>query len=565
MAIAHKRTFTLLLAATIATFSQNAVTAALSLPSKRPSQTPLEIPPFEPDRETRPLTVPAPTRPPRLGHGLPGLAEIFVKRFELVGNHVFDSATLTRLTRPFENRNLSVADLEELRYRLSLYYVEHGYINSGAIIPDQTVEDSVVTIQIIEGKLSDIVITGNRHLRKQYLEKRIGLGAGPPLNIVKLGETLQLLQDNARIKQLKAQLAPGDQPGQSVVDVQVTETRPYEVWIGGNNHQPPSVGGNQLRMWALHRSLTSRGDTLNVEYDRGDGLKEWNIGYRLPVTARDTEIGVTYNRIDSEVVESPFDDLDIRNDQETLGFSLTHPLYRSVHSNFSLGAYLDLRESKSYLFDKSFNFTPAAENGKTKITVARFSQEWVERSQRRVIAARSMFSRGLDTLDASVNGKPQDGKFTSWLGQFQWISRLPHTRSQLVLRANAQWTANGLPGMETFTIGGHNTVRGYRENRLVADKGITGSIELRLPLYSRKSPAFNLQLAPFADYGKVANNYLPDPEKKRIGSVGVGIIGSLTRRVLFDAYYGYPFRNFKDANDNIQDEGIHFNLSVRLL
>lgn len=565
MTIAHQRMFRLLLAAIAASFSQNAVSAALSLPSKRPSESPLEIPSFEPDRETRPLTVPAPAPPPPVEHGLPGLPEIFVIRFELVGNRVFDSATLAELTRPFENRNISVNDLEQLRYQLTLYYVNRGYINSGAIIPDQTVEDGVVTIRIIEGELNRIVITGNRHLRNRYLEERVQLGAGPPLNMVKLGEQLQILQDNPRIEQLKAQLAPGDKPGQSSLDVDVTETQPYEVWIGGNNHQPPSVGGNQLRMWALHRNLTSRGDTLNVEYDRGDGLREWNIGYRLPISARDTEIGLTYNRIDSEVVENPFDDLDIRNDQETLNFSVTHPFYKTVHNSFTMGIALDLRESKSYLLDKSFNFTPAAENGRTKITVARFSQEWVTRSQRRVIAARSMFSRGLDTLDASVNGKPQDGQFSSWLGQFQWISRLPYTRSQLVIRANAQWTANGLPGMETFTIGGHNTVRGYRENRLVADKGVTGSMELRLPLYSAKSPAFDLQLAPFVDYGTVANNYLPDPEKKHIGSAGVGIIGSLTRRVLFDLYYGYPFQNFKDANDNIQDVGVHFKLSVRLL
>ena len=53
-------------------------------------------------------------------------------------------------------------------------YVERGYLNSGAVIPDQRVEDGVVRIQIIEGRLSEVEVTGDTHLSAGYVQDRLG-------------------------------------------------------------------------------------------------------------------------------------------------------------------------------------------------------------------------------------------------------------------------------------------------------------------------------------------------------------------------------------------------------
>jgi hemolysin activation/secretion protein len=57
---------------------------------------------------------------------------------------------------------LTTEDLEALRLALTHLYVEHGYITSGAIIPDQTVTDGVITLDLIEGRLHDIEVAGQR-------------------------------------------------------------------------------------------------------------------------------------------------------------------------------------------------------------------------------------------------------------------------------------------------------------------------------------------------------------------------------------------------------------------
>ncbi len=128
---------------------------------------------------------------------------------------------------------------------LTLLYVNNGYVNSGAILPDQTVTEGVLTYQIIEGQLSAVNVEGNRWFRDSYFQKRFFLDAGPPLNVNALQRRLQLLLDDSRIQRLNAELKPGLKPGEGILDVRVEERTPYRLITEYNNYQSPSVGENR--------------------------------------------------------------------------------------------------------------------------------------------------------------------------------------------------------------------------------------------------------------------------------------------------------------------------------
>jgi len=537
---------------------------ALTLPLKRPSQQLPELPEFQPDEPVQPLQLPElPVPSPE--QDLSGQLKVFVKAIQLEGNSVFTDEELAEVTAEYENREITTGKLQELRYALTLHYVNRGYINSGAIIPDQTVTDGLVTIRIIEGKLTDIEVSGNERLKSNYISGRASLGSGPPLNIVKLGEQLQILQQNPRLKRVNATLEPGSRRGESRLRIDVEEAQAYGLRVAVDNHQPPSVGGEQGRISGFHRNLTGHGDTAEFEFDKADGLDDLYVNYALPVNRHDTTVGAWYSRIDSEVVEDPFDVLDIEGEQRTVSLYINQPFHLSVSRLFRLGLSLDVRENITYLLGERFSFSPAAENGEIKLSVLRFSQEWQDRGRDRVIAARSMFSAGLNAFDATVNGEAGDGSFVSWLGQFQWAQRIANTNSQFIFRSYAQLADSGLPAMEKFTIGGANTVRGYRENRLLGDSGLVVSLEGRIPLYTSSGGDVELQLAPFIDYGQVSNRKVDNPHPDNIASAGLGIRGRLFKRVELEVYYGYPFRDFDDPNNDLQDDGLSFSLAVNLL
>src|SRR4051812_699799 len=100
-------------------------------------------------------------------------AELFVREYEFEGNTVFSSAELANVTAPFVGRTLSADELEDARRAVTLYYVNHGYVNSGAVLPDQDPSGGIIKIHVIEGKLTRIDVHGNRWLRDAFIQSQL--------------------------------------------------------------------------------------------------------------------------------------------------------------------------------------------------------------------------------------------------------------------------------------------------------------------------------------------------------------------------------------------------------
>jgi hypothetical protein len=127
-------------------------------PPPLPQVTPRPAPP--PTQVLPPL----PPAPPEELELIPR-ERIFVREIRVIGATVFSPAEIAKVTTPYTNRELSAEDLEAVRVALTLLYVNAGYVNSGAVIPEQTAADGVITLQIIEGELTRIAVGGNRWFR----------------------------------------------------------------------------------------------------------------------------------------------------------------------------------------------------------------------------------------------------------------------------------------------------------------------------------------------------------------------------------------------------------------
>ena len=68
---------------------------------------------------------------------------------------------------------VSVGELEQLRQAISRYYVDRGYINSGALLPDDFYRDGIVHFRIVEGRVDQVRLQGLGRLRPSYVEERL--------------------------------------------------------------------------------------------------------------------------------------------------------------------------------------------------------------------------------------------------------------------------------------------------------------------------------------------------------------------------------------------------------
>jgi len=510
----------------------------------------------------------------------PGTVRVFIRDVHVVGNTIFSDAEIAEVTDPYKNRTLLTEDLERLRLALTLLYINKGYLTSGAIIPDQDVVAGIVTVQIIEGKLTRVDVEGNRWFSSSYLRDRLELGIRMPVTLDPLQEQLQLLQQDKRIERVNAELRPGDKQGESVLNVRVADRQPFHASMEVNNYQSPLVGEIRGIGTLTHDNLTGHGDPLSLSYGQSSGAFPIVYGsYALPLNRYGTTFSPYYRRYDFKLIEQPFRPLDINTNTEIIGMSLRQPIYQTVTDEVALSIIGEHLFTQSFIFNNvPFGFFPGFQNGAATVSALRFAQDWTHRTVDTVLALRSRFSVGLNVLGATINSNSAtpDGQFFSWLGQAQAIKQFGENLlgMQLLGRMDLQLTNSPLFPLEQVSLGGRYTVRGYREVTILRDNSFIASVEPRFPLLRWASGEPMVQFAPFVDvaHGWNIGENRPSPlspantAPDTLASVGAGLRWNILPkdRASFEVYWGQKLNHVPRISNTIQDHGVHLGIVVNL-
>jgi hemolysin activation/secretion protein len=499
------------------------------------------------------------------GEGWGGLgAKLRVSGFRFSGNTAIAEPELQGIAAPYANRELYAEDLEELRAQVTKRYFDRGFVTSFATIPPQRAEDGIVEIRIHEGSLGNVAISGTDNLAPEYVRDRLAPGGESVLNVHDLERRLQLLQKGGLVKRIQAQIVPGPDDSRSELEIALVEEKAYSLIASVANDRSPAVGETAADLALERRSLFAAGDRIELGFQSVDGLDDVQAGYSIPLTSSDITLDVFATSDRSEVVEAPFDDIDIESRSTTFGLGVRAPLWRDSSREAWAGIFGELRRSESSVLGERFSFSRAADDGVTRVRTLRFQLDWSRRGIDSALAVRSTLSTGLGVMRASTypsgleGSSVPDARFVSWLGQLQWIARLPTLEdSQLVTRADVQLAHDALLPLEQFEVGGSRTVRGYRENSLVRDNGAVVSAELRIPILRGPFGEDRLQLAPFVDLGRAWNEtHTPGP--KTLASAGLGLRWRATPRLFASLYWGGRFRDLPDESDGLQRAGLHF-------
>ena len=537
-------------------------------PTPTPTPTPEKLPPIE-------NLFPSPATPslPDNVEALPTQVEgtIKVDNFQVEGNTVFNQEELAKVTEKFTGEEITFAELLQVADEITKLYLDAGYVTSGAYIPaNQTFkkEGSVVTIKVVEGGLESIRVSGTKRLNSSYVRSRLAIATGEPLNQNKLLEALQLLQLNPLINNISADLATGTDPGTSVLEVKVTEAKTRTAQIQLDNNRAPSVGSFQRQIQLNEANLLGLGDGLNIGYSNTDGSDIWNASYTLPVNPRNGTIQFNYSNSSTEVIEEPFDILEIKGDSQEYGITYRQPVIQTPTKELAFGIAASRRESDIGFLEAiagerlPYPSPGADEDGETKVTAVRLFQDWTQRSNRQVIAARSQFSVGVNAFDATVNDDAPDSQFLSWRGQAQWV-RLLAPETLLLVRGDIQLADRALLPSEQIGIGGQSTVRGYRQDSLLADNGFLASAEIRYPIL--RVPQINglLSVTPFIDFGTAWNSSQAGRTplgNNTIASTGLGLLWQQNNRLTARFDWGIPLVSVDSDKNSLQENGLYFSI-----
>jgi hemolysin activation/secretion protein len=539
---------------------------------RRPSP---ELPPVQP---TQPLpsglAAPVPPPPPsEPAQPLRQTPRFVLRDVKIIGNTVLDEAAIRDVVDPYLGKPVTTADLEEIRRQFTLLYINRGYINSGAIVPDQNVVNGVVTFRFVEGKVTDIEVAGTDHFDPEYFRSRLARGTESPFNVENLGREQQILLQSPFVRQLNLELQPGLEPGEARLHADVLEANRYSLNAQIADDQVPTVGAVRGQLQGSMANILGFGDILTAQYGRSQGLNDGYVSYSVPIDSDDTRVSVRYDKNGVVVVTPQLSPLNVTSNFSSIGVGLSRPIYRTPEQAFTLGTTLERRQQETFLLGMPFAFTPGTENGKTVVTPLRLYQDWLDRDVEHAFAARSTFSVGLQSLGATVTSSPPlgtpTGKFFSWLGQVQYVRRIFEDWEALV-RSDLQLANRPLFQIEQIAFGGLGSVRGYRQYLTVSDDGLLVSAELRIPVGRLPLPyladsdaAGTVQIVPFYDYARAWNVNRPTPFPQQISGVGAGVRWYIGSGITAEFYYGKALRHVP-VGTSIEDRGLYFRVTTTL-
>jgi hemolysin activation/secretion protein len=539
----------------------------------------LPIDPLPPLEEVLPAPETTPPGSQLTPEQIPGT--IILKQIKVEGSTVFSQEELAAILKPYTLRPVSFAELLEAQTKITQLYADRGYITSGAFIPPQIIEDRVIRMKVIEGLVESINVSGLKRLDSNYISSRLENATDAPLNREKLLQALQLLQLDPLIARLSAELEPGISPGRSILSVRVKEANAFDLQVAFDNNRSPSVGTNRRIIRASHGNFLGFGDRISLGYVNTDGSDSLDdFTYTIPLNSQNGTFSFTYLHSNSEIIEEPFNILDIQSTKNTYQATYRQPLYQTATEDFALG-FTFTRDESETTFDPTlsgesipFYDSRGTEidsrgvepDGQTKISALRFFQEYTSRNRSQVFALRSQFSFGIDAFDSTIsndNNEP-DSKFLAWRGQAQYL-RLLSPETTLLFRLDTQLANNSLVPLEQFSLGGAFTVRGYRQDILLADNGIFASAEIRYSVLSIPDWETTLQLTPFIDFGNVWNK---DSEvelaEDTLLSLGIGLRLLVSDFLTAKIDWGIPLIDLDDTNETLQENGIHFSIEANL-
>jgi hemolysin activation/secretion protein len=460
------------------------------------------------DREReRPVESPPPVVSPvvRPPIRLPDGATIRVARFRITGNQSIPTAELAPLVSSWEGKTLDVAGLNEAASAITRYYQTRGFLLSYGYLPVQKIENDVVEIAVLEGRIGGVQVVAAQDVRldDDVVQQHIGgTDPGQPARQEDLERRLLLLNDIPGIV-ARGAFTPGSQPGSSDLVVSVVEDEPLVNSFYVNNHGSNATGEHRLGAQFHLRDIFGVGDSsrLNLSWSSRGAIASGGLSTRIPLGGDGWALSGGFSHLIYEL-DGAFASLGARGEANALQAGLSYPLIRSFDRNLTVQADYDHKKLRdlvpiigietkktSRAFTTSLNF-----DGRDGLLGGGLSR------------ASYAYQSGVLNLHAGASDPLRKAgafaKSTIHLTREQTL----HANGQLYARLLWQQAGKNLDSSEKFGLGGPSAVRAYGAGEASVDDGSLITVEYR---YIQPLTGGALTWRLFHDHGKGRIDHRP--------------------------------------------------------
>jgi len=483
-----------------------------------------------------------------------------IVRFQIEGNTLLPEAEVQRAVAPQVGPKRVYGDIQQALEALERAYRAAGFSTVQVFVPEQELTTGVVRLQVTEGVIGKVVISGNKHFDDANIRASLpALQEGKAPNLRQMSEDLQLSNENPA-KQLEVTLGVSEEEGKVDAKVVVAEENPQRAFATLDSTGTAATGISRLGVAYQNANLFNRDQTLTLAYtgsaDAPSGVKVdiFSIGYRVPLYVLGDSLDFIYGK---SSVNTPSSSptlggaLGIVGKGDVFGARWNHYFPRSGEYTSKLiygfdYKYINARCSTgvppSVTPDSIDPPTPPIASCvpyTTRPLSLTYTGQRLSPGQMFDYNIGVAHNLALGTQYTNVDGatdrysyltsgnRPTRDDFSIVRLGGSYLKAFP-SDWQVRVAASGQYADNPLVAAEQLGLAGSTAVRGFNERAVSTDSGYFANTEVYTPELAKATGARgSLRALAFYDFARGYNHNVPagslTPAKIGIASVGAGV------------------------------------------
>ena len=526
--------------------------------------------------------------------------------FEVEGNSLLEPSKIEAILKPFKGAERQIADVEKARTELEKAYHAAGYPTVLVNLPEQTIEGGVVRLEVIEGRLRRITVTGNEHYSWPNIRQKLpSVKPGVILYEPTFLKELAAVNGNPDLN-VAPILKPGPDPGTVNLELKVKDRLPVHGKLEADNKGPITTPRYRLLSEIQHANIFGNDEILTVNTvqtptDWG-AVQNYGVSFVKPVIWPDHILAVYASRSKSSsvlaggaVAIGGGGDIAVAGNATVAGARYIFPILQGGKYTHQLSVGLDYKRLEktnatfpgggTAVVSSGIEYTPAS-IGYTGLYPDRWWPDYLGQTKLSLSAKGYVAGIVPGGRRQDFGGDPNDkfgkpgvrkgstGTFAVVQGGLDRVQTLPYDFT-LLLSTNGQWASQPLIPAEQFFAGGMDSVRGYITFEAIGDHAVRGRAELTSPelfsvpidmIWQRRRSSdytFRFRLATFYDAAHIWVADAPQGQisRFRLEGAGGGIRVKFPKDVGQLAIdYGYPLR--ETLNTRQGDSFTYFTINM---
>jgi len=488
--------------------------------------------------------------------------KFFIKKINLVGCESFPLEEFSFLLEKYENKEISLVDLEILAKDIEQEYLKKGVI-AACFVPPQEIKDQTVTLQVVEARLGEIQIQDHKYFKKERLLYYWQIAPDEVLRYDKISKSTKLMSKNPD-REVKVSLQAGKKPATTDV-ILIPKTRwPLHFTSSFDKEGALSTGKNRIGGGFRHNNFLGFDDMLLAGYTFGDDFSGFYTYHNLPISPYGSSLIYGYSKSQSKP-QKDFASYGISSKAEGVSISFYQDLYQKDNYWGEFYLTFDAKDKTIIMNTGTYN--------RDRLRIFRLGANFLIQDLLSSTYILPEFSQGVEAFGASKKNNPLASRgakssFNKFKFDLQHKRTLPFDL-KLVLKFKSQFTHQKLFPQEEFSLGGINSVRGYPPDDYLADNALLTNLELLIPSffipknwrlpYADESLKEQATLVTFLDYGHGSRLQPSGSERKSkdLLSWGLGLRLSLFEQALLRLEWGFPIGGNRPITES-GDSRFHF-------